>query len=70
MGGPSFGTVWDGTKSTGPKQLRISTTGEPRRVGMVLVYEDGLVGAQPSNTKWAVTALDANGKDVGFTCFG
>jgi hypothetical protein len=71
QGGPSFGTVWDGTKSTGPKQVRLTTTGESRLVGLVLAMDDGFPADQTNNTTWAVAALDANGKDVGFTsCSG
>jgi hypothetical protein len=61
----SFGTVWDGTKSTGPKQWAGDWNGS-----ISLVYGDWSPVAQTSNTKWAFTALDANGKDVGFTCTG
>jgi hypothetical protein len=61
------GRVWDGTKSTGPIQW---TAPALPKIPMYLFYEDlsAVEPAQPSNTKWAFTALDANGKDVGFTC--
>jgi hypothetical protein len=59
----SLGTVWDGTKSTGPKQFGGEWNGT---IG--LMTEDGSPVAQTSTTEWMFTALDANGNDVGFTC--
>jgi hypothetical protein len=66
-GTSSFGIVWDGTKSTGPKQLQM---GAGAFLGVVLWYEDHVPVAQTTTTKWMLEALDANGKDVGFTCSG
>jgi hypothetical protein len=63
----SLGRVWDGTKSTGPKQWTVPAI---PYLPMALYYEDNVGVAQTSNTTWAFTALDANGKDVGFTCTG
>jgi hypothetical protein len=64
---PSFGTVWDGTKSTGAKFLDVLPSRE--LPPLVIVTVNGS-NSQTINVKWAFTALDANGKDVGFTCTG
>jgi hypothetical protein len=66
-----FGTVWDGTKSTGPKHAFLP--GGFSDTGLVVVYflRVGSLSTPDINVKWALTALDANGKDVGFTtCAG
>jgi hypothetical protein len=62
-----LGTVWDGTKSTGPQTFSRSDLADVK-LGLGLGYQDGSGAAQSSNTTWVFTALDANGKDVGFTC--
>jgi hypothetical protein len=65
----SLGTVWDGTKSTGPKEWALQ--GGAAWTGLLaLITEDGSPAAQTSTTEWMFTALDANGNDVGFTCRG
>jgi hypothetical protein len=62
-GGADFGTVWDGTKSTGPKQVPLPNNLIP----LVIMPADG-PATQTIQVTWSFTALDANGKDVGFTC--
>jgi hypothetical protein len=63
--GASFGTVWDGTKSTGPKTVAYPGNDIP----LVLWAPNG-PAAQTVNATWAFAALDADGKDVGLTCVG
>jgi hypothetical protein len=62
--GASFGTVWDGTKSTGPKQIPL--TNAPY-IPLILDSPNAPV-PQTIHADWVFTALDANGKDVGLTC--
>ena len=61
--GASFGTVWDGTKSTGAKYVPYTGDDVP-----LLIWTLGGTNAQTINVEWAFTALDAHGKDVGLTC--
>lgn len=63
--GASFGTVWDGTRSTGPKTVAYPGNDIP-----LLIRTPNGPTARTVNATWAFTALDANGKDVGFTCVG
>ncbi len=60
----SFGTVWDGTKSTGLQQIPVPLA---PYLPLVLVSKDGPV-PQTIHADWEFTALDANGNDVGLTC--
>jgi hypothetical protein len=64
---PTFGTVWDGTKSTGPKHVDLSSLSSRE---FPLLIRSSSLASQAINVKWAFTALDVNGKDVGFTCVG
>ena len=57
-----FFLVWDGTKSTGPVEFE---WGEYPNSWLNLYGYDS---SNASNTTWAITALDRNGKDVGITC--
>lgn len=63
---PTFGTVWDGTKSTGPKYIDVSGLSSSQQYPLVI--RSSSLASQTTNVKWMFTALDANGKDVGFTC--
>lgn len=60
----SFGTVWDGTKSTGPKLIDASFLLFP-----LFIVPKNVPNAETINVTWAFTALDANGNDVGFSCY-
>lgn len=66
--GGSFEWVWDGTRSTGPRELGPLEPGYPFALLIGTVRE----APNPNGIKvdWTFTALDANGNDVGFTCAG
>ncbi len=55
--------MWDRTKSTGAKYVPYIGDDVP-----LLIWTLGGTNAQTINVEWAFTALDAHGKDVGFTC--
>jgi hypothetical protein len=63
-----FGLVWDGTKSTGPKQvdLRSLQLGIPEFI--LWISTPNTTASQEIHVDWIFTALDADGNDVGFTC--
>jgi hypothetical protein len=58
-----FGIVWDGTKSTGPKQVDL-----PGPEFVLWITTPSTTASQEIHVDWIFTALDANGNDVGFTC--
>jgi hypothetical protein len=61
----NVGTVWDGTQPT--RQVRYDGAWNG---AIGLFYEGFVPSGQVSTTRWAFSAHDANGKDVGFTCTG
>jgi hypothetical protein len=63
-----FGTVWDGTKSTGPKQGSLPGGFADTGTFGLYIVRDSSLSTPDINLKRALTALDANGKDVGLTC--
>lgn len=66
----SFGTVWHGTKSTGPKLVPLVQNGT-QGVYVWIERVDHQPFSQTTEVSWAFTALDANGNDVGFAgCAG
>jgi hypothetical protein len=67
----SFGTVWDGTKSTGPKLVDLPEGYPWGQDVLVFIRRVDLEPfSQTTNVSWAFTALDANGRSAGFTCGG
>jgi hypothetical protein len=64
---PTFGWVWDGTKSTGPKQIEVRYLLENPRF-VVMIGAPYIPVVQGAKVGWMLTALDANFNDVGVTC--
>lgn len=61
---PKLEDLWDGTKSTGPKEVGWG----PTNFSYLLLVSFWGTAPQETHTTWELTALDANGNDVGFTC--
>ena len=59
-----FRPLWDDTRSTGPQDV---VWGEEPIFGLLLSTNNELLSAA-ADTTWAFSALDRDGKDVGFTC--
>lgn len=64
-GSAFFGTVWDGSKSTGPKEIPLPGWSIP-----LMIYPENGAASETIQADWVFTALDPNGKDVGFSCEG
>jgi hypothetical protein len=60
----SFGTVWDGTRSTGPQQIEY-----PYLYAAIAIATPEPV-ARSVDVTWSIAALDAEGQEVGFLACG